>query len=113
MNRFWLFSLFALVTPALAEDIEAVQKGHALAVAICAYCHVVEPGDPNPPVLHPPGPPFAEIASRGDVTIDAVEAFLHTTLRDVKAPKGMSNPQLADFRIKAIAAYVLSLRQAK
>ena len=47
------------------------------------------------------------------MTPDALKTFLQTTHRDVKEPKGMSNPQLMDFQIKAVAAYVLSLRKAK
>ena len=116
MNRIWPFLLLRLLVPALAEDAghaEAVQKGRELAITICAYCHVVDPDDPNPPVLHPPAPPFAEIANGGDMTPDALKTFLQTTHRDVKEPKGMSNPQLMDFQIKAVAAYVLSLRKAK
>ena len=49
----------------------------------------------------------------GDLSLDALETFLRKTHRDVKEPKGMSNPKLLDFQIEAIAAYVLSLRTAR
>jgi len=113
MNRYWPFLLLLLIAPALADDAEAVRKGHELATTICAYCHVVDAGDLNTPVINPPGPPFAEIANRGDLSLDTLETFLRTTHRDVKEPKGMSNPKLLDFQIEAIAAYVLSLRTAR
>jgi mono/diheme cytochrome c family protein len=116
MNRYRLLSLLPLIAPALAQDAGSaadVQKGHQLAVQICAYCHVVEPGSLNAPVLDPPGPSFAEVANRGDGKLDGLETFLRTTHRDVKEPNGMSNPQLMDFQIKDIAAYVRSLRKAR
>ena len=113
MNHSWLFLLLLPVAPAFADDAGAVRTGHELAENICAYCHVVDPGNVNPTVLYPPGPPFAEIANRGDWSLEALETFLRATHRDAKDPKGMSNPQLLDFQIEAIAAYVLSLRKAK
>jgi mono/diheme cytochrome c family protein len=116
MKLYWLIPLLPLVAPALAQDAgvsEDVRRGHDLAVTICAYCHAVEPAGINTTVLDPPAPPLAQIANRGDMSADALESFLRTTHRDVKEPKGMSNPQLLDVQIKEIAAYVMSLRKAR
>jgi cytochrome c len=90
---------------------DEVQEGHRLATLICAACHVAARDQPFEPILRPPAPSFESIAQRGSTTADSVRTFLSTTHRDVAGPTGMPNPQLLDYQIKQIAAYLLSLRK--
>ena len=96
--------------PAAAQE-DDVAKGHHLATLICSACHVAAADQAFEPILRPPAPPFAAIAQRSNVTADSVERFLATTHRDISNPKGMPNPQLLDYQIKQISAYIMSLRK--
>ena len=87
-----------------------VSQGHHLAVEICAFCHLAAPDQHAQPILHPPAPPFAAIMQRKDVTARSLMLFLKTTNQGLNNPKGMPNPNLADFQLRAIVAYILSLR---
>lgn len=88
-----------------------VQQGHHLAIIICANCHVAAPDQDFQPILRPPAPSFDSIAQRGNINADTLQTFLTTTHRDINNPGGMSNPQLLDFQIKQVSAYVLSLQK--
>jgi len=92
------------------DAAEEVQKGHRLAVAVCAICHVAADDQETHPLLQPPAPPFKEIAQRKDLDGATLEKFLTTTHRDLVTQKGMPNLNLADFQAKQVAAYLLSLR---
>jgi hypothetical protein len=46
-----------------------------------------------------------------DVSAYSLEHFLKTTHEGLDNPKGMENPGLADFQVKTIVAYILSLRK--
>ncbi len=97
-----------------ADDAAAeVRKGHHLATLLCTSCHVVASDQLYPPTADPPAPSFAAIAQRPDVTADSLQQFLTTTRDGLENPKGMPNPGLVDFQRKAIAAYILSLRQVR
>jgi mono/diheme cytochrome c family protein len=96
--------------PASAQE-DAVAQGHHLATLICSACHVAAPDQSFAPILQPPAPPFVSIAQRSNVTADFLRTFLTTTHRDISNPKGMPNPQLLDYQIEQISAYVLSLRK--
>ncbi len=91
-----------------AEDVSA---GHALAVRVCAVCHLAAPDQRAQPVLKPPAPPFAKIMQHKDVTPDSLRTFLTTTHRGLDNPNGMPNPSLADFQVKQAVAYLMSLRK--
>jgi mono/diheme cytochrome c family protein len=93
-------------TPPNAED---VQKGHTLAIRVCAVCHVAAPDQPSEPMLSPPAPSFASIVRQKTFDAESLTRFLTTTHRGLDNPKGMPNPELADFQIKDIVAYFLSL----
>jgi mono/diheme cytochrome c family protein len=90
---------------------DEVARGHHLATLICSACHVAAPDQNFEPILRPPAPPFMSIAQRSDVTADFLRTFLATTHRDISSPNGMPNPQLLDYQIKEISAYILSLRK--
>lgn len=81
-----------------------VAAGHKFALQVCAACHVVAKDQTTRPILKPPAPSFSVIARRPSVT----EAFLRGFLR---TPHGkMPNPELADFQIDEVVAYMLSLK---
>jgi mono/diheme cytochrome c family protein len=111
----WCLALaFVLGGAAAAQEgkvEDEVAQGHHLATLICSACHVAAPDQNFEPILRPPAPPFASIAQRSNVTADFLRIFLTTTHRDISNPNGMPNPQLLDYQIKEITAYILSLRK--
>jgi len=88
-----------------------VSQGHHLAVEICAFCHVAAPDQRAVPILHPPAPPFAVIMQRKDVTAQSLTDFINKTHRGLDEPNGMPNPSLADYQIKQVVAYLMSLQK--
>jgi mono/diheme cytochrome c family protein len=88
---------------------EDVQKGHTLAIGICAICHVAAPDQPNQPLLRPPAPSFASIVRQKTFDAESLTRFMKTTHRGLDNPQGMPNPDLMDYQIKQIVAYFLSL----
>jgi cytochrome c len=82
-------------------------EGHRLALFLCAPCHVVATDQELPPILDKPAPPFLAIANRPDTTEASLRRFLLTTHRTTSK---MPNPNLADYQINAIVAYLLSLK---
>jgi mono/diheme cytochrome c family protein len=111
---FWLAVFWLTLGAAWGQQgdpADDVSKGHYLAVMICSTCHVAAPDQPRLPLLQPPAPPFAAIAQRQDVNADALQNFMTTTHRGLDTPKGMPNPDLADYQIKEVVAYLLSLRK--
>lgn len=95
--------------PNAADD---VQQGHHLATLICSNCHLAAPDQPYEPILRPPAPSFESIAQRNTLDAAALQSFLATAHRDVSNPNGMPNPQLMDFQIRQVTAYLLSLRKS-
>lgn len=94
-----------------AANTDDVSKGHYLAVMICSICHVAAPDQSHPPMLSPPASPFAEIAQRPDINEASLTKFITTTHRGLDHPTGMPNPDLADYQVKEVVAYILSLRK--
>ncbi|WP_213771851.1 hypothetical protein [Bradyrhizobium sp. dw_78] len=88
-----------------------VQNGHHLAAIICSNCHVAGPDQLVDPILRPPAPSFESIARRGTTNADTLEKFLTTTHSDISNSAGMPNPELLDFQVRQVVAYLLSLRQ--
>jgi mono/diheme cytochrome c family protein len=108
-----LVVLCLTVGSARSQDSAAddVQAGHHVASALCSICHVATPDQATQPILHPPAPPFASIVQRKDITADSLRNFLMTTHRGLDHPKGMPNPDLADFQVRQVVAYLMSLRK--
>jgi mono/diheme cytochrome c family protein len=97
--------------PAWSQDAnENVQKGRHIAEVVCWTCHVVAQDQEFAPILQPPAPTFASIARRNNVTPDYLRMFIANTHRDISKPQGMPNPQLLDFQIEQVVAYIMSLR---
>jgi mono/diheme cytochrome c family protein len=90
---------------------EDLRQGHQLAAMLCGTCHLAAPDQPYEPVFNPPAPSFESIARRKDVTAQSLQRFLTTTHRGVDNPKGMPNPNLADYQVKQVIDYLLSLRK--
>jgi cytochrome c len=110
----WLFVFWMIAGSAWGQAVDTtndVSKGRHLAIMLCTTCHVVAPDQPYAPTLSPPAPSFESIAQRAETDGDSLRKFLITTYQGLDKPKGMPNPVLADFQIKAISAYLLSLRK--
>ena len=103
---FWV-GLFSAYAQTGAED--GIQKGHQLAATICAICHVGAADQPYRPIMKPPAPSFASIAQRMDA--ESLTKFIATTHRGLDTPKGMPNPELMDYQVKQVVAYILSLHK--
>ena len=97
---------------ATPPSVEDVQKGHTLATRVCAVCHIAAPDQPSRPMLSPPAPSFASIVRQKTFDARSLTHFLTTTHRGLDKPKGMPNPDLADFQIIEIVAYFLTLYNA-
>lgn len=102
-------SLLGAVAPSVGQEsnppADARVAGHKFALQVCAACHVVAKDQTTRPILKPPAPSFLRIMRRPSVT----EAFLRGFLR---TPHGkMPNPELADFQIDEVVAYMLSLER--
>lgn len=109
-----LVALGVLTGAACSQDAgtaDDVQQGHHLAIIICSNCHVAASDQPYAPILRPPAPSFESIAQRSTISAESVRSFLTNTHRDINNPGGMSNPQLLDFQIRQVTAYLLSLRK--
>jgi hypothetical protein len=90
---------------------DEIAEGRHLAIMLCTTCHVVAPDQPYAPTLKPPAPSFQSIAQRAGTTVDSLRSFLTTTHQGLDNQKGMPNPGLAEFQIKEISGYLLSLRK--
>jgi cytochrome c1 len=106
-------ALCAAACPAWGHAVfsDDSRTGHHLAAMLCDECHVAARDQAYPPTRDPPAPSFESIAQRKDVNADSLEHFLKTTHEGLDNPKGMENPGLADFQVRAIVAYILSLRK--
>ena len=106
------FGLLAGSTWAQPTSVtDDVQEGKRLALLICANCHIVASDQPFPPILQPPAPAFNSIAQRTSFSADSIRTFLTTMHRDTTNPVSMPNLQLVDYEIKALVAYLSSLRK--
>lgn len=109
----WLLAFVIGTSSAWAESVsDDVQNGRHLATLICATCHVAVPEQTNAPILRPPAPSLESIAKRNTTSIDSIRTFLITTHRDISNPDGMPNPELTDFQLRQVTAYILSLRNS-
>jgi len=88
-----------------------LRAGHQLASMLCGTCHVAAADQPFAPILNPPAPPFASIVQRKDFNVAWLQNFLTTTHRGLDEPSGMPNPYLADYQVKQVVAYMMSLRK--
>jgi mono/diheme cytochrome c family protein len=96
--------------PARGQEASAVASGRAIALRICANCHVAVEDQAQTPTLKPPAPSFAEIAARPNVTESSLRDFLmkpHGEARSVSAMPGFLMPSR---QADAVIAYLMSLK---
>jgi mono/diheme cytochrome c family protein len=101
-------------SPARAQEGESelVASGHDFALKVCAACHVVAK-DQASPILKPPAPSFLAIVRHGGVSEASLRKLLSTPHGNLGRSAKMPNPQLADFQIDKVVAYLLSLKSGK
>ena len=97
-----LMGLVAATGASGQTDLGNVGKGQALARAVCADCHLVEPGDESGPKMKALA--FQEIAYAPSTTEMSLRAFLRTPHRD------MPDLVLRKNDTADIIAYILSLK---
>jgi len=108
-------SLISLALTGLSLSAYAVSDrlssgmGHDLSQTICTSCHLIEPGQKNPPD-HVGGPAFQEVANRPDITAAKLREHLLTTHANGMIPLGMPNPHLSQDQQNKIIDYILSLK---
>jgi mono/diheme cytochrome c family protein len=107
----WLIPALAVLLPlaSRAGDARSVSEGHAIALKVCAVCHVVAADQTAPPHMRPPAPSFAEISARPEMTEMFLRNFLmkpHGEARALSAMPAFLIPGEAD----AMIAFLLSLK---
>jgi mono/diheme cytochrome c family protein len=102
-------------SPALAQEGQGdlVAAGHDFALKVCAACHVVATDQISPPILKPPAPSFLALVKHGDLSEASLRKLLSTPHGNLGRSAKMPNPQLADFQIDKVVAYILSLKSGK
>lgn len=83
-----------------------VSKGRALAQEICAQCHDIGRDRPYTPIMQPPAPSFDALARRHKLDEANLRRFLAAPHGGVLAKTKMPNPELLDYQIDAITAYL-------
>ncbi|MDB5393460.1 MAG: Cytochrome [Rhodospirillales bacterium] len=83
--------------------------GHDLVQRLCSACHMVEPGQSDPP-NHVGGPAFQTVANRPDITERSLRRHLRATHSNAMIPLAMPNPQLSEDELIKIIDYLISLR---
>jgi cytochrome c1 len=110
----WFVVFWMAVSLAWGQEgntADDVRKGHELAATSCSMCHVAAPDQPFMPIFDPPAPSFESIAQHKDINATSLQTFITTTHRGLDSPKGMPYPYLADYQVKQVVAYLLSLRK--
>lgn len=82
---------------------DAIRKGHELAIALCAECHLNPGQGEKQGAMGIPG--FSAVANRPLQTYDGVVSWL------ASIPPMMPNHNLTQDEMHALAAYIMSLRK--
>ena len=69
-----VFGILGVVAAAQAQGIGDVQRGHQLALDVCASCHAVHAGQTQPPLATAPS--FEEIAHTPGMIATALAVWL-------------------------------------
>jgi mono/diheme cytochrome c family protein len=106
---------FCLAASAQAQQAKQddVAAGRKLALLICANCHVVGADQEQTPILRPPAPSFASIAARSSLTEAYLRQLLGSNHAKLGRNAGMPNPELGEYQIDKLVAYVMSLKGQK
>jgi mono/diheme cytochrome c family protein len=97
------------VAPALAQEAK-IADGRAIAIRVCAICHVVADDQAVAPTLKPPAPSFTDIASRPEVTEAFLRDFLTKPHGQARALSAMPGFVMPSHQGDAAIAYVMSLK---
>jgi mono/diheme cytochrome c family protein len=89
---------------------DKVVAGHDFALQVCAACHVVATDQKTAPILKPPAPRFAAIVRWPRVTEQFLREYLSSPHGNLGKSRKMPNPQLVDYQIDEVVAYLLSLK---
>ena len=92
-----------------AENKVSSGMGHDLAQTLCSSCHLIEPGQTNPPG-HVGGPAFQDVANRPSADREMLRKHLATTHTNAVIPLSMPNPNLTHDEMSKILDYLLSLK---
>ena len=96
------FALALVLAPLYAMAQDEVVKGHRLAQALCAQCHLNEDQGEKQGPMGIPG--FGAVANRPGQTRDGIIAWLKSV------PPMMPNHNLTQDEMYALSAYIMSLR---
>jgi mono/diheme cytochrome c family protein len=116
MRLVGLIVVVAAVSPlthaqVVARDSE-IARGKETAQFVCSACHTVAKEQQFPPILNQPAPSFFDIANRPGVTAQSLQHFItHTHWDPDKLPMTMPNPMLVPEQTRAVARYIMSLRE--
>jgi mono/diheme cytochrome c family protein len=105
-----LLALLSAAPPALGQEAPTVADGHAIALKVCAICHVVAADQAVPPTMKPPAPPFAEIAARPNMTEAFLRDFLLKPHGEARATSAMPGFLMPGHEADAVIAYLMSLK---
>ena len=105
-----LATVTAAGAPAQEERSALAGGGRDLALKICSNCHVVAKDQSSAPILSPPAPSFAVIASRSDATEERLRDFLAKPHGSRRLNSKMPSFLLAKSQIDQLLAYLLSLK---
>jgi mono/diheme cytochrome c family protein len=108
-----LFATLASGVPAQTPAADQIEAGRKFAGRVCGACHVVEQQRDELPVLAPPGPSFAVLAQRPQLTEASLRDFLGSNHRGMGPHEAMLIPRLADYQIDEIVAFMMSLKAAR
>ena len=97
------------IAPALAQEAR-IADGRAIALRVCAICHVVADDQAVPPTLKPPAPSFADIAARPKVTEAFLRDFLTKPHGQARALSAMPGFLMPSYQADAAIAYLMSLK---
>jgi mono/diheme cytochrome c family protein len=97
------------VAPALGQEAK-IADGRAIALRVCAVCHVVADDQAVAPTLKPPAPHFADIAARPNVTEAFLRDFLTKPHGQARALSAMPGFLMPSHQADAAIAYLMSLK---
>jgi mono/diheme cytochrome c family protein len=94
--------------PGVAADVQA---GRAVALRVCAVCHIVSAGPQSRPLKRPPATSFRAIANRPDTTAESLLAFLKTRHQSEADYRKMPGLKITGEQSQAVVRYIMSLRK--
>jgi mono/diheme cytochrome c family protein len=97
------------IAPALGQGAK-VADGRAIALRVCAICHVVADDQAVAPTMKPPAPSFADIAARPNVTEPFLRDFLMKPHGQARAMSAMPGFLMPSYQADAAIAYLMSLK---